>query len=199
MGSLVILIVAAAGGIAFLYFAMSNNIVGAKNRVEKAEANIDVILQERYDKMGQLIDVMERALVHEENVQVGIAKMRANYHEGRNSDSVVKADMAFQGVMRDFQATRENYPNIEGLKQVDTVMDEIVASERKLVSSRKTYNRNVTSFKNSCEMFPTSIIANQKGYSPDDYLLFEATAEAKTAPKTMYHGHYAKKYEVKED
>ncbi len=199
MGSLVILIVAAAGGIAFLYFAMSNNIVGAKNRVEKAEANIDVILQERYDKMGQLIDVMERALEHEENVQVGIAKMRANYHEGRNSDSVVKADMAFQGVMRDFQATRENYPNIEGLKQVDTVMDEIVASERKLVSSRKTYNRNVTSFKNSCEMFPTSIIANQKGYSPDDYLLFEATAEAKTAPKTMYHGHYAKKYEVKED
>lgn len=199
MISMLIMVAGIIVGI-FLFFVMiGNSMIGKRNRIEATESNIDVYLQERLDKISGLLEVFERSIESENELQTSIAKMRSNYHEAVKSDNIVNKDAMVSTLVRDFNATRENYPNLVGLNDSREVMNAIQASEKSLVSARRTYNRNVKDYRNACEMFPTSIVAKRKGFFTDDYDLFEAEARAKGPRQSMYTNHFENKFKVKEE
>jgi LemA protein len=183
------------------YILMGNTLVGLKNAVEKATANIDVYLQQRLDLMENLFQELERGLEHEENVLNSVTAMRSrltnikNGHDSSSSTSIVKTDMEVGGLIREFNATREAYPVIEGMGLVKKVMDENSRVEREITSARRTYNTNVTAYRNAIKMFPSSFIASMKGFT-DEYELYQADAQARQRVKPMWEDKYRDKYKA---
>ena len=64
------------GAIVLLIILMYNNLNSSKNRVEKAFSNIDVYLEERFDKISALLEQTLQAMDHEEKTYQEISALR---------------------------------------------------------------------------------------------------------------------------
>ncbi len=62
--SAIILFVVLGGGISFIV-AIYNGLVMAKNNVDKAFNNIDVLLLQRHDELPKLVDAVKGYMKHE--------------------------------------------------------------------------------------------------------------------------------------
>src|SRR5271154_1740339 len=76
-----------------LFTAISsyNGLVSLKNQVERAWANIDVILKERFDLIPRLISVCEQFTKYERGTIDHVVQARAAYGNASTVDDKLKA------------------------------------------------------------------------------------------------------------
>ena len=67
-----------------LIILMYNNLNASKNRVEKAFSNIDVYLEERFDKISALLEQTLTAYDHEEKTFQEISALRTGITNAQN-------------------------------------------------------------------------------------------------------------------
>src|SRR5512143_2011239 len=72
----VALVVVVAG---FLVVTTYNDVVGLRLRIDKAWANIDVILRQRHDQLPALVDAVRGELAFERDVLEEVTRRRAGY------------------------------------------------------------------------------------------------------------------------
>src|SRR2546421_10034782 len=65
---------------------MYNGLVALKNDIDKAWANIDVILKQRHDEVSKLLDVLKGDLNYERETLQKVVKARSMYQQADNED-----------------------------------------------------------------------------------------------------------------
>ncbi|HLD78644.1 MAG TPA: LemA family protein, partial [archaeon] len=64
------------------------------------------------------------------------------------------------------------------------LQDELAGTENRVAVERSRYNDAVRAFNAAIQFFPTSIVANQLGYTARDY--FNSAAGAESAPNVSF-------------
>jgi LemA protein len=143
----------------FYFITISNSLISLKNQVQKAWANIDVILKQRFDEIPQLIEIINQYLQHEKNILNQVIQARTMYGHAKTEGDKIKASQKLSGAFQGIMAIGENYPDLKSNNNYVQLQKRISELEEALAHRREFYNDAVTSYNTMIEQFPSSIVA----------------------------------------
>ena len=73
------------------------------------------------------------------------------------------------GSLKDMLAVVEQYPTLRVDKHFLELQKELVNTEDRIQAARRFFNGNVRDYRNKCELFPSSIIANAFSFESRDF------------------------------
>jgi LemA protein len=168
-----IVVAAAAAYVAFLY----NSLVGVKNAVSKAWANIEVLLKQRHDELPKLVDTCKQYMLHEQDTLQKVMAARARVATARESHNVAAlgtAEVALRSGLGGLFAVAESYPELRASEQFMQLQSRISGLENAIADRREFYNESVNINNVSVEQFPELLIARLFNFKTFDVLKFEA-------------------------
>ena len=184
-------------GIVITFLFIYNNLVRLKNNIDKAWANIDVILKQRSNEIPNLVSTVKGYMTHEKDTLEAVIQARnqaasANQAAAKNPDDpsaiqgIVGAEAMLTGTLGKFFALSESYPDLKANETMNNLMEELSTTENKVAFSRQAYNDSVMTYNTYKEQFPNNIISNQFNFQQAE--LFEVDEpEVKKAVKVSFN------------
>lgn len=169
------IIIAVGSGFSF-FVKTSDNLEKLHNEVEYCEGLVQTKLQERFDTVPNLAEIVKGSAKHEKEILTAIANARTKYNNAfsvGDTEGMLEANESINTVVSKID---ENYPEIAALDLYKDFKDEYLSLEAAVTVARDNYNAAVRNYNDSIDMFWGSIIANMKGMRPENY--FEASAKA---------------------
>jgi LemA protein len=166
--------------IALYILSTYNGLVGKRNRVRNAWAQIDVQLKRRHDLIPNLVESVKGYMAHERGVmeQVTSARERA-ISAGSNVTERAEAENALTGALRSLFAVSEGYPDLKASQNMLALQEELSSTENRVGFSRQAYNDSVMEYNTARESVPASLFAGAFGFGSES--LFTLTDEAERA------------------
>jgi LemA protein len=165
-----------------IYFTMTyNSLVSIKNNVEKAWANIDVLLKQRSDELPKLIDTCKIYMAHESQTLEKVISARMGLDAARETHDVMgvsKAESALTGSLGSLYAVAEGYPDLKANQTFINLQQRITGLENQIADRREFYNDSVNNNNVRIAQFPDLIVATIFNFEPAQMLKF-ASAELK--------------------
>ena len=139
-----------------------NRFVRANNRVSESESAIDVLLNQRFDLLPNIIETVKGYTKHESGTLEELVKLRSSYNnDGFSIDETEKINKKFGSII----ALAENYPELKANSQFMSLQSTLSDIENKLNSARLFYNNAVTRYNNMVESIPSNIVAKIFGFN----------------------------------
>lgn len=163
-----------------IYFVMTyNSIINTKNTTTEAFSAIDTVLQNRYNLIPNLVELVKQYMAHEANLINKVSEMRSQLLSNTNKEGKERfaQENELQAGMKSIFAIAENYPDLKASSNFLELQTQWSEIEDRLQGARRAYNSAVKQLSNSREMFPSSIVA--KMITLPDYTMFEADESAK--------------------
>ncbi len=168
-----LLIVSAIGIVISLY----NRLVMLKYNVEKAFANIDVLLKQRADEIPNLITVVKESMHYEESVLTKLTSLRTDFLNSTNSDDKIKTSNEISNIVKSLFAVTENYPDLKANKNFVRLQRRTSEIEDAIADRREFFNESVNMYNIGIHEFPNLILANIMAYKNKS--LLEITEQEK--------------------
>ncbi len=175
-----ILIVVVVGVLAFLGVSMYNSMIGLRNQLERAWANIDVILKQRFDEIPQLIQVIEQYSNYEAGLLQKLAEARSQYGRARSVDEKIPASQDFSVALNGIMAIGENYPELKANQNFIQLQSRVSDLESVIADRREVYNEAVTNFNTRIDQFPDLFVARFLNYQRQT--MFKVSEAERVAP-----------------
>jgi LemA protein len=163
-----------------------NVLVGLRNDIRKAWANVDVILQQRHDEVGNLVAAVRDYMAYEQKLLVDITEARNRLAQARSVREKAAFDGRLRAGMRTLVATLENYPDVKANHLVLDLMRRLSELENILADRREMYNNTVTEYNTMLAVFPVVLVSKPLGFTPE--ALFVAEDAARAAPQLHLRG-----------
>ena len=149
---------------------VNNRIIGKKNQVKQAFGSIEIYLKKRFDLIPNLIAMLNKYLAHEKETLLKISELRSTVEKASGANEKIKASNELTHIMRGLNINVENYPDLKADKQFTTIEYELSDIEDQISAARRAYNAAVTSYNNTIEMFPASMVASIRKDKPGTLL-----------------------------
>jgi len=163
MGILIVLGVIAV--IVIIIISIYNRLIGLKNKVEYANGAVDAMFKQRYDLIPNLVGAVKQYMQHESGLLEKLVDLRTRSQQTNLSDNArSELNEQFDKVIKSFNITVENYPNLKASEQFSMLQASLNECEGQLAAARRTYNAAVMNYNNAIEMFPTNIFASMMSY-----------------------------------
>lgn len=157
----VALVVAIAGYVAL---ASYNAIVALRQRIDKAWANIDVVLKQRHDQLPNLVSAVRGLMTFERDVLTQVTQARAAYSPTAPiPDQAATSDVTSSAV-RSLFAVVERYPDLKSQGNVQDLQDEIERLEAMIADRRELYNDQVYRYNTVIGQVPGVLLASVFGW-----------------------------------
>jgi len=161
---LMIVVVAVLVGFGLLFLNMYNRLVDLRFQLERAWANIDVILKQRFDELPQLMKVVEQYTGYEAGILKELAAARANYSSAHSVDDKIRAAGELSVATRGLLAIGEAYPELRSNQNFLQLQNRVSDLENAIADRRESYNECVANFNASIQQFPAVLAASLLGY-----------------------------------
>lgn len=176
---IVIVLLVAFGVVSF------NSLVGRRNRVENAWAQIDVQLKRRLDLIPNLVETVKGYAAHESGTLDAVIKARNVAMAAPSTPAAQSAPSdAVSGALRQLFALSESYPDLKANTNFLELQEELSATEGRVAYARQFYNDEVLGFNAAIQKFPGVLIAGMMKLTPREY--FKAEPEAQNPPKVQF-------------
>jgi len=188
VGGLVGLVLLSGAGIVVLaiiaFIVYYNSLIGLKNRVENAWAQIDVQLKKRADLIPNLIETVKGYARHEKSVFENVTKARASMMSAGSIKEKAVADNMLTGALKSLFAVAEAYPQLKANENFRALQEELTAIEDRIAYARQFYNDSVMRFNQTIQQIPANVIAGFMSLAQKDY--FKIEEKEKEVPKVKF-------------
>lgn len=147
-----------------------NRLVTKDEDINAKYSQIEIRLQERHDKIGQLVGTVEGLQEHAETIYNAITEARQAYADAvanSDMDALIEADAMEAQAVTDLLVVVEDNPLITATSGFTALMDEISSMESALAVARRDYNTAVQEYNTSVRRFPTVLYAGMFGFERD--------------------------------
>src|SRR5437867_10822198 len=119
MPELIILLVV-VGVIVLFVVGIYNGLIGRRNRIDEALAQIDVQLKRRHDLIPNLVNAVKGYMDFEQDVLTKVTEARANAIAAgaQGPAQQAEAENMLTGALRSLVAVLENYPQLKANENV---------------------------------------------------------------------------------
>ncbi len=157
----------------FLAVTSYNAVMSLRQRIDKAWANIDVVLKQRHDQLPALVSAVRGLLAFEQDVLTDIARARAAYSPTEPiPDQAVHAEATSRAV-RSLFAVVEAYPQVRSDANVLDLQNEIERLEGMIADRRELYNDQVYRYNARISTLPTLLLAPLFGWRQRQFFAAE--------------------------
>jgi LemA protein len=164
-----------------------NGLVGLRNQLKNAWAQIDVQLKRRHDLIPNLVETVKGYAKHERETFEMVTKARNLAQQASSAGAAErgKIEGELSIALGRLLAVAEAYPELKANQNFLALQEELTSTENKISFSRQYYNDSVLKFNNKIQMFPSNIIAGMFHFVVGEF--FQVTAlEQKEAPKVKF-------------
>ncbi len=173
--------------IAAFFVYTYNRLVGLRNMAKTAWANIDTLLQKRFDLVPNLISTVKGYMQHEREVLEAVTKARTAWMNASTINDNAGADQMAAGALKTLFAVSENYPELKANQNFLLLQEELTGIENKIAYARRRYNATVMVLNTLIQKFPTNLLANLFKFRPLDYFALESD-QAREVPNVDLTG-----------
>ena len=163
---------------------MYNRLVDLRNRVKNSYAQIDVQLKRRNDLIPNLVETVKGYASHEKGVLEEVTKARGNVINASGVKETSEADNQLTGALKSLFAVAENYPDLKANSNFQQLQEQLNDTENKIAYARQFYNDTVLMYNNSCEQFPSSMLASLFHFEEAEF--FETDEASREVPEVEF-------------
>jgi LemA protein len=167
----------------FLVVATYNDVVALQRRIDKAWANIEVALEQRFDQLPALVDAVRGLMAFERDVLTQVTAARAAFSASAPIPDQAATSAATTRAVRTLFATVERYPEVRSSANVLALQDEIERLESMIADRRELYNDQVYRLNTRIAQVPAVLLAGLFGWRSRPF--FDADRRADVPPATL--------------
>lgn len=156
---LVIVVFLVSGVLGYLVL-IYNGLIALKENMQKAWANIDVMLKQRHDELPKLISVCESYAEFEKGVLTRLMESREHYLKANTVGEKAQASGMISAGLGQVFAVAENYPELKTNQNFMQLQERISHLEESLTDRREFYNDSVNNFNIRIQQIPDVFVAN---------------------------------------
>lgn len=158
-----------------------NRFVRKNNKVKERQSQIDVLLNQRFDLIPNIVETVKGYAKHESSTLEELVNLRSSYNnKGFSIEETEKVDKKFNNIMM----LAESYPDLKANTQFLGLQNSLNDIENKLNYARTSYNDAVTSYNNLVESVPSNVVAKMFSFKRKE--LFKIDEEKKANVKVNF-------------
>jgi len=171
----------------FYFVFIFNGLVGLRNQVKNAWAQIDVQLKRRHDLIPNLVETVKGYKDFERATLEAVTKARnvAQQAIGQGVGAQAKAEGELSGALTRLLAVVERYPDLKANQNFLALQEQLTSTENKISFSRQFYNDSVLNYNNKTQMFPSNLVAGMTGFKQGEFFKVEEAGE-RAVPKVSF-------------
>lgn len=168
--------------IAVFVIGIYNGLVGRRNRVDEALAQIEVQLKRRHDLIPNLVNAVKGYMQFEQKVLTDVTNARASAVSAgaKGVAEQAAAENMLSSTLRSLFAVVENYPELKANQNVLELQEQLTTTENQISFSRQHYNATVLDYNTAIATFPNVLLAGPFGFTKREF--FDAEPEAANVP-----------------
>ena len=166
-----------AVGLLIYVVIIYNGLVRLRNDIEKAWANIDVLLKQRHDELPNLVATCKGYMQYEQQTLERITQARTAYMRANSVGEKAHADLLATGALKTLFAVAENYPELKANNNFLQLQKRISQLEDMIADRREFFNDDVNTYNVRIQQLPDVIIAGMMGLKPRE--MFKVSEEEK--------------------
>ncbi|MBQ4821271.1 LemA family protein [Aquimarina sp. MMG016] len=160
----IIIIVLVVVGFFSVLIRIYNKLVMLKFNIDKAFANIDILLKQRAEEIPNLISTVKEYMSFEKETLNELTKLRTNYLNTTDQEKKVKAyNELSKGISR-IMVLSENYPDLKANNSFINLQERVSQIEDHISDRRELFNESVNMYNIGIHEFPNIIISKLLGY-----------------------------------
>ena len=163
--------------VGYVIVATYNEVVALLRRIDKAWANIEVVLQQRHDQLPALVDAVRGVMAFERDVLVAVTSARARYSPTDSIPAQAATAAETTQAVRSLLMTVERYPEVRSSENVLALQKEIERLEAMIADRRELYNDQVYRFNARIAQVPAILLARLFGWQPRPFFDAESGAD----------------------
>ncbi len=167
--------------VAFLVLVTYNAVVALRLRIDKAWANIDVALKQRFDQLPNLVEAVRGVMAWEQEVLTEVTAARAAYSPSAPIPEQAATSAATTTAVRSLFAVVEQYPEVRSAANVMALQEEIERLESLIADRRELYNDQVYRYNARIAQVPAVLLAWLFGWQARPF--FEASEADRQRPE----------------
>jgi len=176
LGALVLAILIVGGSIVGTY----NGLVSQDQGAEGAWAQVETVLQRRYDLIPNLVATVQGFADQEREVLTEVTRLRSQWGEASTPNQQAAVAGQLESALGRLMVVVERYPELRSNQNFLALQDELAGTENRIAVERRRYNDAVRSYNTTVQQFPSNLIANMTGFDQREF--FEAAGGADVAP-----------------
>ncbi len=174
----------------FLIIGMSltgsyNRLVTLNEGVESAWAQVETVLQRRYDLIPNLVNTVKGFAAQEREVFTEVTRLRSQWGAARTTADKAQVAGRMEGALSRLLLVAERYPDLKSNQNFLALQDELTGTENRIAVERRRYNQTVQNYNTTVRRFPTNLVAGFFGFERST-AYFEASEGAESAPTVEF-------------
>jgi LemA protein len=165
--------------------SVNNSLVTLQEQMKGSWAQVETVLQRRYDLIPNLVATVKGYAEHEKEIFENVARLRSQWSAAQTLPEKTKAASEMEGALSRLLVVAENYPELKANQNFRDLQFELAGTENRISVERQRYNETVQAYNTRVRQFPTSLVASLFGFHPSD-AYFNAAPTAKEAPKVQF-------------
>lgn len=170
--------------ILFSAIGSRNKFVTFEEGVDAQWANIETVLQRRFDLIPNLVNTVKGFAEQEKGIFTEVTRLRSQWASAGTADEKVGVANQMQGAMGRLMLVAENYPDLKSNQNFLALQEELAGTENRISVERRRYNESVRIYNTAIRKFPGAVWAGMFGF--DKRTAFEAAPEAATVPTVSF-------------
>lgn len=154
---------------AFYGIVIFNGLVLLSNNIDKAWANIDVLLKKRLDLVPNLVEIVKGYTKYERGILEDLTRIRISALQAREIPEKAQGSEAISASLKSVFAVAENYPDLKASANFLNLQKEISAIETQIALRREFYNDSVLLYNTKLETIPSRFVATLIRFRPKEY------------------------------
>jgi LemA protein len=165
--------------------SVNNSLVALQEGMKSSWAQVETVLQRRYDLIPNLVATVKGYAEHEKEIFENVARLRSQWSAAQTLPEKTKAASEMEGALSRLLVVAENYPQLKADQNFRDLQFELAGTENRISVERQRYNETVRAYNTRVRQLPTSLVASLFGFHPSD-AYFNAAPTAKEAPKVQF-------------
>jgi len=165
MAALVFIVI----GIALYFVTVYNGLIIVSRNIDKAWANIDVLLKQRHDEIPKLIGVCEGYMKYERETLEKITAARTACIQAKTVGDSAQKEGELSGLLKNLFAVAENYPDLKANQNFMQLQGRVSYLESQIADRREFYNDSVNSYNIRISQIPDMFVAGMLNMTPREF------------------------------
>jgi LemA protein len=167
------------------FVTAGNRLVALQENVNTSWAQVETVLQRRFDLIPNLVNTVKGYAEHEKEILEEVTRLRSQWGQAKTVDEKAKAGSELEGVLSRLLVVSENYPDLKANQNFRDLQVELSGTENRVAVERERYNEVVRTYNTAVRQFPASLVASVRGFTTDKPY-FEGSRSAQEAPKVDF-------------
>lgn len=166
-------------------FFSYNTIVSLDEGIDASWAQVETVLQRRYDLIPNLVNTVKGFAAQEKEVLTEVTALRSQWAKAGSVAEKAQAATGLEAALGRLMVISERYPDLKSNQNFLRLQDELAGTENRVSVERRRYNEAVRKYNTVVRRLPGKIIAKITGFEERD-VYFEAASGAETAPEVKF-------------